>query len=119
MQRDNYMMAQVLEFNNAFKVGQDKADVYIKLLEEEFEEWVEEAYATKKAPDKELKELCDLLYVILGYALQKDWDILSAFNRVHKSNLTKLDCDGRPIFNDLGKIVKGPNYKEPNLKDLV
>ena len=113
------MLNSVLEFNKAFNVKEGMEDLYTKLIEEEFEEWVEEAYAQKNSPDKELKELCDLLYVIFGYAVQKNWDITTAFNRVHKSNMSKLDKGGRPLYNEYGKVIKGPFYKEPNLKDLV
>jgi predicted HAD superfamily Cof-like phosphohydrolase len=113
------MVNCVLEFNKSFRVGDKKRELYMTLIEEEFNEWLEEAYATKKAPDKELKELCDLLYVIFGYSIQRGWDIVTAFNRVHSSNMSKLDSEGRPIFNDAGKVCKGPNYKIPNLKDLV
>jgi len=42
-----------------------------------------------------------------------------AFSRVHRSNMSKLDKDGKPIKREDGKILKGPNYKEPTLKDLV
>ena len=42
-----------------------------------------------------------------------------AFNRVHASNMSKLDDDGKPIYREDGKVMKGPNYKPPHLKDLV
>lgn len=119
------MLNFVRQFSKAMNVDRNSPDfnkeLYTRLIEEEFEEWLEEAYSqgNKKAPDKELKELCDLLYVIFGYAITQDWDIVTAFNRVHNSNMTKLDSDGRPCFNDAGKVVKGPNYERPNLKDLV
>lgn len=47
-------------------------------------------------------------------------DIVSeAFRRVHKSNMSKLDENGNPIFREDGKVMKGPNYKKPDLTDLV
>lgn len=66
-----------------------------------------------------LKELVDLLYVIHQMAACFDWDLQSAYNRVHASNLSKLGPDGKPIRRPDGKILKGPNYYEPNLTDLV
>ena len=42
-----------------------------------------------------------------------------AKNRVHESNMSKLDEDGKPIYRDEGKVLKGPNYKPPDLSDLV
>ena len=69
-----------------------------------------------------LKELADLQYVlsvtlISFKQLNNEFDV--AFNRVHKSNMSKLDNDGKPIYNNDGKVLKGPNYKEPNLEDLI
>lgn len=69
--------------------------------------------------EKLLKELCDLLYVIHGTAATFGWDIEEAFERVHNSNMSKLDDSGKPIVRDDGKILKSPNYYEPDLSDLV
>jgi len=63
--------------------------------------------------------LADLVYVCYQYAAAKDWDLDEAMKRVHKSNLSKLDEDGQPIRRHDGKIMKGPNYSPPNLKDLT
>ena len=68
---------------------------------------------------KLLKELCDLQYVLSGTAVALGLDVQTAFNRVHASNLSKLGYDGKPIYREDGKVVKGPNYKLPNLEDLV
>jgi predicted HAD superfamily Cof-like phosphohydrolase len=66
-----------------------------------------------------LKELCDVLYVTYGYAITFGWDLDEAFRRVHASNMSKLDDDGNPIVRSDGKVMKGPNYQEPDLGDLV
>ena len=48
------------------------------------------------------------------------WDtIMEAFKRVHLSNMSKLGIDGKPIFREDGKVLKGPNYKKPYLTDLI
>ena len=47
------------------------------------------------------------------------WDLQVAHNRVHASNMSKLGEDGNTIYREDGKILKGPNYFEPNLLDLV
>jgi len=47
------------------------------------------------------------------------WDLDKAMDRVHQSNMSKLGEDGLPIYRDDGKVLKGPNYKPPNLEDLV
>tara|TARA_R110001606_G_scaffold49634_1_gene125157 strand:+ start:6221 stop:6631 length:411 start_codon:yes stop_codon:yes gene_type:complete len=66
-----------------------------------------------------LKELGDLQYVISGCAVALGLPINIAFNRIHKSNMSKLDDNGKPILREDGKVLKGPNYKEPQMKDLV
>ena len=66
-----------------------------------------------------LKELADLVYVCYQYAENMSWNLDEAMNRVHESNMSKLDEDGKPIYRDDGKVLKGPNYKQPDLSDLV
>ncbi len=66
-----------------------------------------------------LKELADLVYVCYQYAENLGWDLDEALNRVHRSNMSKLDENGQPIRREDGKVLKGPNYKEPTLTDLV
>ena len=66
-----------------------------------------------------LKELADLVYVCYQYAANMKWDLDEAMHRVHESNMSKLDEDGNPIYREDGKVLKGPNYKPPNLFDLV
>ena len=66
-----------------------------------------------------LKELADLVYVCYQYAANMGWDLDEAMYRVHESNMSKLDEDGKPIYREYGKVLKGPNYKPPNLEDLV
>lgn len=66
-----------------------------------------------------LKELADLVYVCFQMAEAFGWDLTEACSRVHSSNLSKLGPDGEPIRREDGKILKGPNYFEPHLGDLV
>ena len=66
-----------------------------------------------------LKELADLVYVCYQYAANMGWDLDEAMDRVHKSNMSKLDEYGKPIFREDGKVLKGPNYQPPDLSDLV
>ena len=58
-----------------------------------------------------LKELCDLQYVLDGFFATFGYLKEPAFNRVHASNMSKLDDDGKPIYREDGKVLKGPNYK--------
>ena len=69
--------------------------------------------------EEELKELADLIYVCFQYAENMEWDLEEALDRVHKSNMSKLGLDGKPIRRADGKVLKGPEYQPPILKDLV
>jgi NTP pyrophosphatase (non-canonical NTP hydrolase) len=66
-----------------------------------------------------VKELADLVYVSFGYAATFGWDLDEALRRVHASNMSKLGDDGKPIYREDGKVLKGDNYQPPSLKDLV
>jgi len=66
-----------------------------------------------------LKELADLVYVCYQYAANLGWDLDEALDRVHKSNMSKLDDNGNPIYREDGKVLKSKNYQPPNLTDLV
>lgn len=90
----------------------------INLLQEEFAEVMGAIYY-KKDEAAILKELCDLVYVCVGFADTFGWDFDVAFNRVHASNMSKLGEDGKPVYRDDGKILKSDLYKEPTLKDLL
>ena len=84
------------------------------------EEWSEFHEAFHHEPlDHVLKELADLVYVCYQYAAHEGWDLDEAMNRLHESNLSKLDENGDPIFRADGKVLKGPNYKPPYLGDLA
>ncbi len=86
------------------------------LIVEEFQEFVQ---SMREGYEQELKELADLVYVCFQYAENMEWDLETALDRVHKSNMSKLGLDGKPIRRKDGKVLKGPNYKPPVLTDLV
>ena len=92
------------------------------LIVEEFKEFLEADGMLfrhgKNVQYECLKELADLVYVCYQYAENMGWFLDEAFDRVHKSNLSKLDEDGKPIYREDGKVLKGPNYKPPTLEDL-
>ena len=64
------------------------------------------------------KELVDLLYVTIGMAVTFGLPLCEVFERVHQSNMSKLGEDGKPIYREDGKVMKGPNYQPPELGDL-
>jgi len=73
----------------------------------------------KNHQEHALKELADLIYVCYQYAENMGWSLDEALNRVHESNMSKLGEDGNPIYREDGKVLKGPNYKPPDLSDLT
>lgn len=73
---------------------------------------------TAESPEELTKELADLLYVVYGMAVTFGLPIDEVFERVHRSNMSKLGDDGKPIYRDDGKVLKGPNYQPPKLDDL-
>ena len=87
------------------------------LIQEEFKELM---YAISNQDDDEvLKELCDLVYVCVGFAVTYGWSFDTAFNRVHKSNMSKLDTEGNPLYREDGKVIKSSCYEPPKLTNLV
>ena len=62
--------------------------------------------------------LTDILYVTYGAGHSFGIDLDKCFEEVQRSNMSKLDEDGKPIFNENGKVMKGPNYFQPNLKQF-
>jgi predicted HAD superfamily Cof-like phosphohydrolase len=63
--------------------------------------------------------LSDLLYVIYGMGLVYGIDLDKTFQEVHRSNMSKLGADGKPIYREDGKVLKGPNYTPPDLKKVL
>lgn len=128
---------KVKRFHEAFNCPQDQSKPSLeliqlrrKLIEEEFNEvkealnnltWVSEL-EPKKLPMAMValfKELEDLLAVTYGTGDAFGLPMDEGFNRVHGSNMSKLGEDGKPIYREDGKVLKGPNYKEAELFDLI
>ena len=63
--------------------------------------------------------LTDILYVTYGAGHAFGIDLDKCFSEVQNSNMSKLDENGKPIYNDAGKVMKGPNYFKPNLSKFV
>ena len=100
----------------------------MRLLREEFEEAMAELtrLTVPGTPDETLekflallKELADLRYVLEGAAVSFGLPIDAAFAEVHRSNMSKLGPDGKPIKDAGGKVLKGPNYSPADLTHLV
>ncbi len=84
------------------------------------EELNELEIAIKNKDIKEIADaLTDILYVTYGAGHAFGIDLDKCFEEVQSSNMSKLGEDGKPIYNDKGKVMKGPNYFKPNLKKFV
>ena len=84
----------------------------------------EELYELKVAMEsKDLLEvadaLTDILYVTYGAGHAFGIDLDKCFDEVQRSNMSKLDEGGKPLYNDTGKVIKGPKYFKPNLKKFL
>ena len=88
-----------------------------ELIKEELEE------LNQAIKDKNLKEvadsLTDILYVTYGAGHAFGIDLDECFNEVQRSNMSKLGSDGKPIYNEIGKVMKGPNYFKPDLSKFL
>ena len=119
-------LEQAKEFRTKYNIKNSdsrRARAYqLSLIIEEYKEFLladEMLFRnTEKYKEECLKELADLVYVCYQYAVNMGWDLDKALKLVHKSNLSKLDEEGKPILREDGKILKGPNYKPPDLSDL-
>ena len=93
------------------------ADLRYNLIKEELDEF---AQALK---DQDLNEvadaLTDILYVTYGAGHAFGIDLDKCFEEVQKSNMSKLGDDGKPIYNEKGKVMKGPKYFQPDLSKFV
>ena len=89
----------------------------IDLIKEELDE------LTEAMKNKDLLEvadaLTDILYVTYGAGHALGIDLDKCFDEVQNSNMSKLGEDGKPIYNESGKVMKGSNYFKPNLKKII
>ena len=127
----NEYLIKIQEFRKAFQlpihptyriansVNEDRRQLAIDLIAEELEEL--EISMQSKDIEGVADALVDLQYVlsqaVFEFGLQQEFD--SLFNEVHRSNMTKLDSDGLPIYNRAGKVMKGPNYEPPDFSVIL
>jgi predicted HAD superfamily Cof-like phosphohydrolase len=92
-------------------------ELRISLINEELEEFKE---AIKNNDLKEVADaLTDILYVTYGAGHAFGINLDKCFEEVQQSNMSKLNEDGRPIYNEAGKVMKGPRYFKPNLSKFI
>ena len=97
----------------------DKKTIQLRfdLIKEELNEL---EHAMKSKDLKEVADaLTDILYVAYGAGYAYGIDLDKCFKEVQRANMSKLGKDGKPIYNEKGKVMKGPDYLAPNLKQFV
>ena len=125
--KKTFISEQAKEFRTKYQLknstGRSARSYQKSLIVEEFKEFLEaEGFLFmhgKNHQEHTLKELADLVYVCYQYAENMGWPLDETLDRVHKSNMSKLGEDGKPIYREDGKVLKGPNYQPPDLSDII
>ncbi len=119
----------VTEFHEAFglgikntptaDIGEDRNMLRFNLMKEENEEYLE------AAQNNDLVEVADalgdMLYILCGTIIEHGMQekIVEVFEEIQRSNMSKLGADGKPIYREDGKVLKGPNYFKPNIAGIL
>lgn len=115
---------EITEFNEAFGCPAPKKPTTVansklrsKLIIEELTEY------NDAVKDNDIVEIADaigdMLYLVLGAAVEHGIEIEPVFDEIHLSNMSKLDSDGKPIYREDGKVLKGENYFKPDIKKVL
>lgn len=101
------------------KLSAQKLKLRFDLMDEENREYLE------AAENDDLVEVADalgdMLYILCGTILEHgmQYKIEEVFNEIQRSNMSKLGADGKPIYREDGKVMKGPNYFKPNIVSIL
>jgi len=122
-------IAAVTAFHTAFKlnmnaspiasIGKERNTLRFNLMKEENEEYLE---ASENNDMVEIADaLGDMLYILCGTIIEHGMQdkIEAVFNEIQRSNMSKLGADGKPIYREDGKVLKGPNYFKPNIIGIL
>ena len=119
----------VKKFHESFKLdflekpkanlGKSNNTLRFNLMREENEEYLEAA--NKNDLIEVADALGDMLYILCGTIIEHglQYKIDEIFDEIQRSNMSKLDNNGNPIFREDGKVLKGPNYFRPNIKKIL
>ena len=99
--------------------NEDTMELRIDLIEEELEEFKDAILSADGTLVDVADALSDLLYVVYGAGHSFGIDLDKCFSEVHRSNMSKLDDDGLPFYREDGKVLKGPNFSEPDLTSIL
>ena len=110
-----------IEYSDDMNANIDESiiDLRFRLMQEENMEYLE------AAKNKDIVEIADalgdILYILCGTILAHGLQhkIVEVFNEIQRSNMSKLDVNGKPVFREDGKILKGPNYFHPKIKEIL
>ena len=100
-------------------LGEAKNKLRFELMKEENEEYLE------AAQNNDLVEVADalgdMLYILCGTIIEHGMQhkIEEVFDEIQRSNMSKLGADGKPIYREDGKVLKGPNYFKPNIREIL
>jgi len=125
----NKKIKAVQDFHEAFGLGvrhepiaslsEEKLQLRFNLMAEENEEYLE---AARNGDLIEVADaLGDMLYILCGTILEHgmQYKIEEVFEEIQRSNMSKLGQDGKPIYREDGKVLKGPNYFKPNIEEIL
>lgn len=125
----NKKIKAVQDFHEAFGLGvrhepiaslaEEKLQLRFNLMAEENEEYLE---AARNGDLIEVADaLGDMLYILCGTILEHgmQYKIEEVFEEIQRSNMSKLDHDGKPIYREDGKVMKGPNYFKPDIDSIL
>lgn len=107
------------EYTPKANISNDLIDLRFKLMAEENEEYLE---AAKNGDLVEVADaLGDMMYILCGTILSHGMQhkIEEVFEEIQRSNMSKLGEDGKPIYREDGKVLKGPNYFKPNIAKII
>jgi predicted HAD superfamily Cof-like phosphohydrolase len=107
------------EYTPKATISNDLIDLRFKLMAEENEEYLE---AAKNGDLVEVADaLGDMMYILCGTILSHGMQhkIEEVFEEIQRSNMSKLGEDGKPIYREDGKVLKGPNYFKPNIAKII
>ena len=110
-----------IEYSDNMNTNIDESiiDLRFRLMQEENLEYLE------AAKNKDIVEIADalgdILYILCGTILTHGLQhkIVEVFDEIQRSNMSKLDVNGKPVFREDGKILKGPNYFQPKIKEIL
>lgn len=124
-----HKISAVALFHNSFglgvsqtmraNLGNEKNRLRFDLMDEENKEYLEAA--TNNDLVEVADALGDMLYILCGTILEHGMQhkIEEVFEEIQRSNMSKLGADGKPIYREDGKVLKGPNYFKPNIREIL